>query len=262
MVAPSGDRALPAEVEVIKGHKCFKKEDYDGALTHYISALRIDGSSVETSDVIRKFLGVAQIRNLAIFLEVLHDNGLATAESSDLWLSCLGQLKASSGKVCDAMQKSIGSRSIVSEVSFVERVDAHVDAKSETALRSLLSHASSSSFGTEVGENTGSTASPIVALRSMAQRSDGNFLSVKDYVANALVNESRHLRLTQKQVHSLKKNVQKARTQLQEMRRSSHIFQSNRCFRCSQTLDLPAVYFFCMHNYHQGCTEGVCEKCF
>ena len=260
-MALSRDEVPPAESEVVKANKCLKREDYDEALAHYVSALRIDGSSVESSDVIRKLLEVAQIRNLAIFLEELHNVGLATAESSDLWLSCLAQLKASSGKVRDAMQTAVVSGSTVSDV-IEQRLGADVDAKSEIALNTLRSHASTTLLGTEVGQNTASIASPIVELRSRAQTGDANFLSVKDYVAEALIDQARHLTVTQKQVHRLKRDVLKARTRLQELRRTSHIFQSSHCFRCSQTLELPAVYFFCMHNYHQGCTEGVCDKCF
>ena len=269
-----GVTTTAAEEEKKKGDKCFKREDFDGAVHHYQRALRMDAASVDTSSIIRNFLQAAQIRNLAIFLKELDDNNLATRESTALLLCCLSDLKlVSSGKVYDFVQKSVVSKDSLSAVleeclDTTDLDDANESqlrsAQSETALKTLLAHASGSSpahVDEVVGEHALAPASPTIALRSLAQTSGGNFGSVKDYVARALVDETRHLRSTHKQVRGLKRDVQKSRTQLQELQRTSHIFQSNRCCRCAQALDLPAVYFFCAHNYHEACSEGFCTKC-
>lgn len=273
MADPRGVPAADAETCRKLGDHLFLKEDYDGALAQYCAGVRAKAGAtgagwVEPSHVIRQFLKVAQVRNLAIYLEELHDATLATTEHTTLLLSCYAQLKVSSGKVYDSIQKSVAAEES-SDVSDLieewlnteaadEKSDKPTTIESENALTKLLSDAS---LATEVDDRTVSPASTIVALRTMARTSDENFSSVKDYLARALVDETRHLGSSHKKIHSLKRDLQKSHNRLQELQRTSHIFQSNRCFRCTQTLDLPAVHFFCMHNYHEACNEGFCRKC-
>jgi hypothetical protein len=255
-----------AEAETFRknGDHLLAKEDWDGALAQYIAGLRATGGATGTaaggepspSYVIRQFLKVAQIRNLAVYLEAVHNASLATAEHTSLLLSCYLQLKVSSGRVYDAFQTTVR---VKRKGCLDTEADRVAFVRSEKALRTLLSDAS---LDTKVDEQVSPAVSHVVALRTMAQTSDGNFCSVKDYVARAMVDETRGLRSIQKFVHSLSRDVQIARSQLQELRRMSHIFQNGRCSGCSQSLGLPAVHFFCLHNYHAACDkEGFCGKC-
>jgi len=269
------DASQIAELRRRYGDHFYAKEDYDGALTQYAQTV----GWIEPSYVIRQFLQVAQIRNLASYLEGLHKASLATAEHTTLLLSCYSQLKVSSSKVYDAFQTMLGSDTKqnrdISDILLRKCCDARTSSQEEAAsvergncesrqikqlkdcgdaaLRTLVSNVTAI---TKLDDQAKSLTSPIVVLRTVAQTGDGNFSSVRDYVARALAEDSCALRRNCNIVSRLKKDISKSRTQLMELQRTSHIFQSNRCSTCSQTLDLPAVHFLCLHSFHEACIPG------
>eukprot|EP00898_Chlorokybus_atmophyticus_P007261 jgi/Chlat1/7536/Chrsp62S00554 len=63
--------------------------DYDGAMAQYLRTI----GWLEPSYVIRKFLDAQRIHNLTLYLERLHERGLATADHTTLLLNCYTKLK-------------------------------------------------------------------------------------------------------------------------------------------------------------------------
>eukprot|EP00740_Mantoniella_antarctica_P018213 CAMPEP_0198679910 /NCGR_PEP_ID=MMETSP1468-20131203/3617_1 /TAXON_ID=1461545 /ORGANISM="Mantoniella sp, Strain CCMP1436" /LENGTH=291 /DNA_ID=CAMNT_0044419265 /DNA_START=306 /DNA_END=1180 /DNA_ORIENTATION=- len=203
------DASQIAELRRRYGDHFYAKEDYDGALTQYAQTV----GWIEPSYVIRQFLQVAQIRNLASYLEGLHKASLATAEHTTLLLSCYSQLKVSSSKVYDAFQTMLGSDTKqnrdISDILLRKCCDARTSSQEEAAsvergncesrqikqlkdcgdaaLRTLVSNVTAI---TKLDDQAKSLTSPIVVLRTVAQTGDGNFSSVRDYVARALAEDS------------------------------------------------------------------------
>jgi hypothetical protein len=71
---------------------CFvilRKGDYDLAMTQYIKTI----GRLEPSYVIKKFLDAQRINNLILYLQKLHEAGLANANHTTLLLNCYTKLK-------------------------------------------------------------------------------------------------------------------------------------------------------------------------
>jgi hypothetical protein len=62
----------------------YKKNDFDGSITQYCHTIGF----VQPSYVIRRFLDTQRINNLTVYLEKLHQKGLATKDHTTLLLTC------------------------------------------------------------------------------------------------------------------------------------------------------------------------------
>lgn len=62
----------------------YKKNDFDGAITQYCHTIGF----VQPSYVIRRFLDTQRIGNLILYLEKLHERGIATKDHTTLLLTC------------------------------------------------------------------------------------------------------------------------------------------------------------------------------
>ena len=71
------------------GDYLYQKGDYDTAMQQYLKAI----DNTEPSQVIRKFLDTARIRNLIEYLEELHEHDRATVDHTTLLLNCYAKLK-------------------------------------------------------------------------------------------------------------------------------------------------------------------------
>jgi hypothetical protein len=66
-----------------------RKGDYDLAITQYIKTI----GRLEPSYVIKKFLDAQRIHNLTLYLQKLHEAGVANANHTTLLLNCYTKLK-------------------------------------------------------------------------------------------------------------------------------------------------------------------------
>jgi hypothetical protein len=71
------------------GDHLYSKGDYDLAITQYIKTI----GRLEPSYVIKKFLDAQRIHNLTLYLQKLHEAGLANANHTTLLLNCYTKLK-------------------------------------------------------------------------------------------------------------------------------------------------------------------------
>lgn len=83
------DAAATAEVLRKYGDHLYSKQDYDEAMSQYISTI----GHLEPSFVIQKFLDAQRIHNLTNYLEKLHEKGLASKDHTTLLLNCYTKLK-------------------------------------------------------------------------------------------------------------------------------------------------------------------------
>jgi hypothetical protein len=67
----------------------YSKGDYDVAIDQYIKTI----GRLEPSYVIKKFLDAQRIHNLTLYLQKLHEAGLANANHTTLLLNCYTKLK-------------------------------------------------------------------------------------------------------------------------------------------------------------------------
>ena len=71
------------------GDYLFSRADYDSALQQYLRAI----TTINPSEIIRKFLDVQRISNLVSILEELHAKHLANSDHTTLLLNCYARLK-------------------------------------------------------------------------------------------------------------------------------------------------------------------------
>ena len=71
------------------GDYLFSRGEYDSALHQYLRAV----TTINPSEIIRKYLDVQRISNLVSILEELHSNHLANSDHTTLLLNCYARLK-------------------------------------------------------------------------------------------------------------------------------------------------------------------------
>lgn len=71
------------------GDHLYGKGDFDGAIQQYIKTIGI----LEPSYVIKLFLDAQRIHNLTLYLQKLHENGIANANHTTLLLNCYTKLR-------------------------------------------------------------------------------------------------------------------------------------------------------------------------
>lgn len=66
-----------------------RKGEFDRAISQYIKTI----GRLEPSYVIRKFLDAQRIHNLTLYLQALHEKGLANPDHTTLLFNCYTKLK-------------------------------------------------------------------------------------------------------------------------------------------------------------------------
>src|SRR5690606_764455 len=77
------------------GDHLYFKKDYDGAMQQYIRTI----GKLESSHVIKKFLFAQQLPNLVLYLEHLHEAGVASSEHTTLLINCYTKLRDKKDKL-------------------------------------------------------------------------------------------------------------------------------------------------------------------
>jgi len=83
------DPQLTAEIYKSYGDHLYDKKDYDNAIEQYLHTIHF----LEPSYVIRKFLDAQRITNLTKYLEVLHEQHVASSAHTTLLLNCYTKLE-------------------------------------------------------------------------------------------------------------------------------------------------------------------------
>lgn len=87
---------------------------------------------------------------------------------------------------------------------------------------------------------------------------------VRDYIVRKLLQENKAITEDERNIREFQEETKKMRAEIEEIKTSAKIFQSNKCTYCTSILDLPAVHFLCMHSYHLRClgdNESECPVC-
>ena len=77
------------EIFKLYGDHLYAKNEFDKSITQYIKTI----GNLEPSYIIRKFLDAQQIGNLTLYLQVMHEKGLANEDHTTLLLNCFTKLK-------------------------------------------------------------------------------------------------------------------------------------------------------------------------
>lgn len=80
----SKKKSIMTDIRTKYADYLYSKGDFDGSVKQYILTI----GSVEPSYVIKNFLSAQRIKNLAVYLQALHDKGLANANHTTLLLNC------------------------------------------------------------------------------------------------------------------------------------------------------------------------------
>lgn len=83
------DKVDIADIYRKYGDHLYGKGDFDGAIQQYIKTIGI----LEPSYVIKLFLDAQRIHNLTLYLQKLHENGIANANHTTLLLNCYTKLR-------------------------------------------------------------------------------------------------------------------------------------------------------------------------
>lgn len=94
--------------------------------------------------------------------------------------------------------------------------------------------------------------SPLMVVRLLATSSASCSLSaVKAYVLDQLEKEDRKIEADEDLIRRYKREIESAKQEIGQLEQSVKIFQNQKCSLCRTDLDLPAVFFFCDHSFHQ-----------
>ena len=57
--------------------------------------------------------------------------------------------------------------------------------------------------------------------------------------------------------------INKARTEVSELKSQAKLFQARNCSRCDKKLQFPTIHFLCGHSFHEYCLDDPreCQNC-
>ncbi|XP_049850686.1 vacuolar protein sorting-associated protein 11 homolog isoform X2 [Schistocerca gregaria] len=106
---------------------------------------------------------------------------------------------------------------------------------------------------------------PPFQVMSILSRSEKTTLGmVRDYLVRILQHEQQQIEQSQKIVEQLGQDTEKSKREIESIQNGVQLFQQMKCNLCQESLELPAVYFLCMHSFHLRClrdSETECPIC-
>ncbi|PRP76946.1 hypothetical protein PROFUN_06224 [Planoprotostelium fungivorum] len=105
---------------------------------------------------------------------------------------------------------------------------------------------------------------PLLVVEILSKKSAATLDMVRDYIVRKLLQENKAITEDERNIREFQEETKKMRAEIEEIKTSAKIFQSNKCTYCTSILDLPAVHFLCMHSYHLRClgdNESECPVC-
>ena len=105
---------------------------------------------------------------------------------------------------------------------------------------------------------------PLRVVQILSQNTTKPLSCIKDYIVNALRNETSIIVADQREIKQYKQDTAKMRKEIHKLRTKPTTFQGTKCHACGSGLALPAVHFLCLHSYHQRCivdNDRECPKC-
>lgn len=80
--------------------------------------------------------------------------------------------------------------------------------------------------------------------------------TVKNFIISTLSKEKKNLDVDRKEFETNYTKLEKINTEIKELKQKARVFNVSKCSFCNQTLNTPAVYFLCLHSYHQLCLNA------
>jgi len=102
---------------------------------------------------------------------------------------------------------------------------------------------------------------PLVVLQALSANGSLPLSVVKDYVRRALEEEAAAVAEDRAACERYEAETARMRAEATDLRTRARVFQNNRCSLCTQTLDLPAAHFMCMHSFHTRCLGENDREC-
>jgi hypothetical protein len=105
---------------------------------------------------------------------------------------------------------------------------------------------------------------PLAVLQALSANGSLPLSVVKDYVRRALEEEATAVAEDRAACERYEAETARMRAEALDLRTRARVFQNNRCSLCTQTLDLPAAHFLCMHSFHTRClgeNDRECPTC-
>jgi len=102
---------------------------------------------------------------------------------------------------------------------------------------------------------------PLAVLQALSGSEAMPLAVVKDYVRRSLAEEAQAVAEDRAACERYEAETARMRAETAGLRRHARVFQNNRCSLCTQTLDLPAAHFMCMHSFHSRCLGESDKQC-
>ena len=102
---------------------------------------------------------------------------------------------------------------------------------------------------------------PLAVLQALSKNGSLPLSVVKEYVRRALEEEAASVAEDRAACERYEAETARMRAETSELRTRARVFQNNRCSLCTQTLDLPAAHFMCMHSFHTRCLGENDREC-
>ena len=105
---------------------------------------------------------------------------------------------------------------------------------------------------------------PLMVVQIMAKNPTKQLAVIRDYIVKCLEQETVIIDNDERQIRHYQEETKAMREEIEELTTSATTFQGTKCHACTNTLELPAVHFLCMHSFHQRCmgdNDRECMKC-
>lgn len=102
---------------------------------------------------------------------------------------------------------------------------------------------------------------PLTVLQTLSRNGALPLSLVREYVRRALAEEAQAVAEDRAAALRYEQETLRMRAEAADLRTCARVFQNNRCALCTQTLDLPAAHFLCMHSFHTRCLGENDREC-
>ncbi|XP_034943521.1 vacuolar protein sorting-associated protein 11 homolog [Chelonus insularis] len=102
--------------------------------------------------------------------------------------------------------------------------------------------------------------SPLMVIDALSTSLTCTLGDVRSYLNSVLKSEHEQTLQDAESVNKYRKDTEKLREQISEIKNSTIIFQGSRCSACHHQLELPSIHFMCQHSYHQHCFQSFSEN--
>ncbi|KAG8238556.1 hypothetical protein J437_LFUL018173, partial [Ladona fulva] len=111
----------------------------------------------------------------------------------------------------------------------------------------------------------GQLLSPLLVVDALSSGSSAaagttNLGDIRSFLMSVLSAEGEMTEQEKARVSKYQSETKKFREQINDIQKSTIIFQGSRCSACDNQLYLPSIHFLCQHSYHQHCFQSFSEN--